>query len=306
MRLSRSMIEIFAGVIRGKDTIESLSKAMNKSANRITEIIQELENESFVVKKRAYKIKGSRIIIEPANTTHAIKLKELIFQYPTIKFEDILSDSKLLFLTAISEDWANTKTAASLSRVSRYMVDKYRPALKNKGIIMQKSKLYKINEKAWPTLREFLISYKNYSNIKGLIKWKYQEELLFEVDNKELINGSITGFAKYHDYGIKVNFISVLCKIPEKKLSKEEIFVHSLFEVNDPRTLALALTFYLRNKLNYKKLLPIAMKYGKYTMLESMASLLKSKENKIRINGLPEFNRTEFRRIAKIYRVKNV
>jgi len=303
MRLSRPMIEIFARIAHGNKAIESLARAQNKSVNWISEIVQELEKEGFVIKNKSFKIKGSRISIELSNTNHAIKLKELIFEYPTIKFEDILSDSKLLFLASLSEDWIDIKALINLSQISKYMIDRYRPMMKNRGIIIQRKRLYKINENAWPLLKEFLIAYKNYSLITGVVKWKYQNEIIFEVDRKDLVNGSITGFAKYN---IKINFISVLCRVPDKKLSKEEIFVHSLFEVHDPRTLYLALTFYLKNKLNYKKVLPIAMKYGKYTIFNSMISLLKSKEDKIKIEKLPEFERTDFRRIASMYGVKNV
>jgi len=155
-------------------------------------------------------------------------------------------------------------------------------------------------------LKEFLIAYRNYSHINGVVKWKYNEETIFELDNEKLIENNATGFYTYQNYGVKVGVISALCTLPKRKISKEEVFVHSLFEVNDPRTLYLAFTFYLKNKLNYKKVLPTAMKYGKYTMFENMASLLKSKNNKVKLETLPEFERNEFRRIASLYGVKNV
>jgi len=303
MRLSKQMIEVFARMAHGNNTIESLAKIQNKSVNWMSEVLQELQKEGFVIKNKSFKSKGSRITVKISNTAHATKLKELIFKYPTIKFEDILSDSKLLFLACLSEDWMDMKTITSLSQISAYMIDRYRPMMKNRGIIIQKKRLYKINETAWPLLKEFLIAYRDYSFINGVVKWKYQNETLFEVDRDNLVSGTVTGFAKYN---MKISVISVLCTFPKRKLSKEEIFVHSLFEVNDPRTLHLALTFYLKNKLNYKRVLPIAMKYGKYTMFKNIIRILRSKEDKIKLEKLPEFERTDFRRIAKMYGVKNV
>ena len=300
------MIKVFTHVVHGKNTRESLAEALHKSLNWITEIIQDLEKEGFIRKKQNFQIKGSRLLIEVANTYHALKLKELLFQYLRMPFEDLLADSKLLFLAAISEDWTNTKVATQLSGISKYIVDKYRPQFKNRGVIMQKGNLYKINERAWPLLKEFIIAYKNYATIKGNIKWKYQDEILFEVDNEELIQGSLTGFAKYKNYGVLVRVISALCKLPASKISKEEIFIHSLFEIDDPRTLHLALTFYLKNKLKYKKILPLVMKYGKYTMFENFIKLLKTKEDKVRLESLPTFDRRDFKRIAHMYGVKNV
>lgn len=306
MKLNRAMIITFREVIHGKNSMKKLAATLNKSNNRISGIIRDLEKEGFIIKRFNYTMNRSRKIIEVANTQHALKIKELIFQYPTIKFENILSDSKLLFLAALSEDWITIEIASELSKISKYMIDRYKPMLKNRGIIIKKNNLYKINEKSWPTLKEFLIAYKNYFIINGNLKWKYQNEILFEVDSEDLIQGTITGFARYKDYNLKVNVISVLCKLPQAKLSKEEIFAHSLFEVNDSRTLHLALTFYLKNKLIYKKILQISMRYGKYTMFENMIKILKSKAEKIQLELLPIFDRNDFKRIASIYGVKNV
>ena len=126
------------------------------------------------------------------------------------------------------------------------------------------------------------------------------------MNDEQLIQGSITGLHAYRNYGVLVRTISALCFLPEKKLSKEEIFVHSLFEVDDPRTLHLALTFYLKNKLTYKKVLSLTMRYGKYTMFENFVKLLKTKEDKIKLEALPAFDRKDFKRIANMYGVKNV
>jgi hypothetical protein len=305
MKLTKPMIKIFARIAKGVRTIEGLKEAEHKSGNWITEVLQELEKEGFIIKKRNYSLRGSRIAIEIANTSHAQKFKETLFQYPTIRFEEILADSRLLFLAALSEDWINTKTAAKLSRVSRYIIDRNRPKLKNRGVIIKKNGLYKINERAWPLLKDFLIAYKNYSTIQGYVKWKFNDEIIFEVDSEKLVQGSITGFARYCEYGVKINTIHILCKLPESKLSKEEIFVHSLFEINDPRTLYLSLVFYLKNKLDKKKINPIAMKYSRYTMFNNFLKILKSDKN-ISIEGLPNFERKDFNRVAGLYGVKNV
>ena len=306
MRLSKQMIEIFPKIAAGNNTIEGLAKSQNKSVNWITEVVQELENEGFVIKRRSYKIRGSRIVIELASTNHALKLKELIFQYQTIEFKEILSNSKVLFLAALSEDWTNMKIATELSNISKYAVERYRPMMKNRGIITERNNLYKINEKAWPVLRDFLIAYKNYSTILGQVKWKYNEESLFQVNSEKLIQDNTTGFYEYKNYGVSIGVISALCIQPKKKLSIEEIFIHSLFEIDDPRTLHLALTFYLKNNLSYEKVIPIAMKYGKYSMFENFVKLLKTKEEKIKFDYLPTYDRKDFIRIANMYGVKNV
>ena len=120
------MIQAFTNIVKGIDTMEKLALAIHKSPNRTVEIVKDLENEGFVIKRINYSIKGSRKIIEIANTAHAIKLKELFFAYLGISFNDILVDSQLLFLAAVSEDWMTTSIASDLMGVSKYMIDRYR------------------------------------------------------------------------------------------------------------------------------------------------------------------------------------
>jgi hypothetical protein len=303
MKLSGSMIKVFAKIANGIRTIDGLKIEEHKSANWITEVLVDLEKEGLIIKKRDYPARGSRISVDVANTSHALKLKELIFNYPTINFEDILADSRVLFLAAASEDWIDTEEAAKLARISKYAIDRYRPVLKNRGIIVKKEGLYKINEKAWPLLKDFLVAYKNYPAANGIVRWKYNDEVIFE-SKKKLPGCAITGFTRYEEYGMKINTLSVLCRSPDEKLSKEEIFVHSLFEVSDPRTLHLAIVFYSKNKLDHNKTMATAMKYGKYTMFENITAIFKSKEEKIKIENMPAFERKDFRRIAGMYGVR--
>ncbi|MEK6933644.1 MAG: hypothetical protein AABW75_02090 [Nanoarchaeota archaeon] len=306
MKLTRSMIKAFAYVVQGENTLTKLANALHKSIYWTDIVLNSLEKEGFIAKKKDYTMRGNRLVIEVAQTQHALKLKEVLFTYSGISFEDILANSRLLFLASISEDWMTVKTAIELSGISKHIIDKFRPQLKNRGIIVKKKDVYTINEKAWPLLKEFLIVYKNYSMIEGHIRWKYNEEMLFEVNNERLIQNNATGLYAYKNYGVKVSVVSALCFLPKKKLSKEEVFVHSLFEIKDPRTLHLALTFYIKNKLAYKKVALLAMKYGKYSMFGNFIKLLKTKEERVKFTNLPKFELSDFTRIANIYGVKNV
>lgn len=306
MRLSKPMIQIFTNVARGVNTIEELAQSQNKSLNWISEVLQELTVEGFITKQANYFVKRSRKIIEIAGTIHAQKLKEIILHYNTILFEDILADSKILFLTAISQDWITLDIASQLSDVSIYTIQRYTRALQNRGIIIKKNSLYTINEKAWPGLKEFLTAYRNYMTINGVIKWKYQHEIIMQVSSEQKIDGSITGLANYDSFGVQVLTIKSLYVLPKREISKEETFIHSLYEVEDPRTLHLALTFFIKNKLSLKKLIPLAMKYGVYSKVKEIEQLLKTKEDIVRMDSLPVFERKDFIRIAAMYGVKHV
>jgi len=296
MDLSKPMITVFRSIIHGNHTIDSLK--LNKSFSWTASVISDLEKEGFITKKPNFSIKASRKAIEISGNNYTLKLRDLIIKYPTIKFEQILADSKLKFLATL-EDWITLKEASKLSKVSTHMILRYKKKLENRGIIEKKGKLYRLNKKSWPLLNEFIIEYKNHSTLNGYIKWKYEDEIIFEVDQKKLIKGEITGLSKFKDYGINVRTISALCVLPERKLTKEEIFIHSLFESDDYRNISLILTFYLKNKLKEKRVLPIAMKYGKYSQFNNLINFLKGET-------IPMFDREDFIRIAKMYGVKNV
>ncbi len=300
------MINVFGEIVHGANMRELLATRLKKSLNWISEILNQLVSEGFVIKKQCYTLDGSRIRIELSGIQYSIRLKELIIEYQAIKLEDILANVKILYLAALSEDWISMQEACKLCKISRHTVSKINKGLMNRGIIIRKNKLYTINNKMWLLLRQFLLEYKNYGNYPGHIKWRFQNEVIFKVTKENNIQGNITGFYRYKDYGIMVGVISALCTLPKRQLNKEEIFVHSLFEVDDPRTLHLAMAFYLKNKLKYFKVLPIAMKYGKYTAFTNMIKLFGAKDKKIKLDQLPMFDSDDFIRILDLYEVKNV
>jgi hypothetical protein len=307
MRLSTPMIIAFKHIIHEVNTLEKLARALQKSPNRTAEIVIDLETEGFVIKKKSFQTKDSRIVIEIAATAYSLRLRDLMIEYQSIKFEETFANSKLLFLAALSEDWMTLKAAAELSGVSYHMISRYKRKLQNRGILVKNKSLYKVNKKAWSLLHAFLLAYKNHACINGYVHWRFQEEVLFSVDREELAKGTLTGLYEYQNGGVWVGVISALCYFPAKKcLTTEEIFVHSLFEVDDPRTLHLAMTYYLKNNLQEKKVGPLAMRYGKYTMFRDFLTLFTTKEKYVKLDGLPTFDKKDFKRIAHMYEVKNV
>tara|TARA_Y100000310_G_scaffold300114_1_gene335522 strand:- start:1224 stop:2117 length:894 start_codon:yes stop_codon:yes gene_type:complete len=289
------MVQAFKHIIHGSSTLDNLAANLNKSHNRTSEIVAELTKEGFVDRQR----QGRAVSFHVGATEHARKLKNLMIARQTIAFEDIITDSKLLFLAAIAQDWMMLRAAAKLVGVNQRMIYNYKQKFLHRGIITCKKNLYTVQQ--WPLLREFLLAYRKYNTINGHVHWQFQNEVLFSVDREELIQGTPTGLYKYEDYGVKMGVILALCVFPKRKVAKEEIFVHSLFEVNDPRTLHVALTFYLKNKLKEKKVMPLAMKYGKYTMFTQFLKVLATDEKKLKLGELPMFERSDFKRIAKMY-----
>ena len=79
-----------------------------------------------------------------------------------------------------------------------------------------------------------------------------------------------------------------------------------MLEIEDSRTLYLCLAFFLKNKLPREKARQKAMFYDVHSTFRDFETVLDSKEEAIKTEHLPQFDRNEFRRIARMHCVKNV
>lgn len=306
MKLSKPMLQAFKLVIHDYNTIAQLSRKLHKSKNWTSEVVSELEEEGFIAKESSFSLNKSRKKILVSNSPYALKLRDLMIEYKTIDFSQILSGAKLKLLVALCFDWKTLKSACSLAEISLIAARTASRELVNRGILSKQQGMQKVNSKAWPLLFDFLKEYRNFSRLNGSVKWKYNNEIIFEIDEPKLKKGVYTGFSRYADYEIKIHTIKALCYFPEKKLSKEDIFIHSLLEIDDSKTLYLCLVFFLKNKLLREKARQKAMFYDMHSAFSDFEKLLDSKEEVIKTEHFPQFDRKEFRRIAKMYGVKNV
>ena len=307
MNLTKPMVRVFKIVCHESDTLQSIAKATEKSVSWTSEILNQLIDAQFVTAELASSSPGSRKIFMVANTAYAAKLKQLMYIKPYIDFSEIVTGSRLKVLSTILYDWKDYETISKMVNASTHAVRQTVPQLKSRGFISKKGRLLKFNNVAWHHLLEFLKELRNFSGLNGFLLWKYNKESIFIVDNKSLTKGTLTGFNKYVDYGMKVVTVTGCCYIPEKKISKEEVFVHSLLQVDDPRLLHLALAFYLKHGLNTKKVEKLAMYFDCYSRLQELKILPSLKEDYKKLESFQTtFDRKDFHRIAHMYGVKNV
>ena len=137
--------------------------------------------------------------------------------------------------------------------------------------------------------------------------WKFGSEQVFEVRNKEQIEGTLTGFSAYRNYGVNVITIKYCCLLPSQKPSKTDIFLHSLMQIrDDTRLLNLAITFFKKNKLSTAVLMKKSVKYDLESKLTGFIKIINSKEEKIEVDGLPSTTRKEIKEMLKLYNVKKI
>lgn len=311
MNLTKPMVRVFNIVCHENDTLQSIAKEAGKSLSWTSEVLHQLIEEQLITARFRHHFPEdfpkSKKIFQVANTSYADKLRQLMFIKPYIDFTEIIAGIKLKVLMAILFDWKDYKTISKMVKTSAHAVRQTVPKLKNRGIITKKGRLLKFNEISWSHLFEFLKELRNFSSLNGFLLWKYDKETVYAVDDKRLAKGVLTGFNRYSDYGVRVVTVTGCCYLPEKKLTKEEIFVHSLLQVDEPRLLHLALTFCIKHKLNTKRVKQLAMYYDCYSKYEELKTLPLLREDYKKLESFQiTFDRKDFRRIASMYGVKNV
>lgn len=120
---------------------------------------------------------------------------------------------------------------------------------------------------------------------------------------------------RYKDFGVDVNTVAYMCYAGHEKISAKHAFIHSLYEVDDARSVALVMTFYAKNKLYMSKSLKtihkLAEKYDKSNEvkeIERMFMLFRQGkiENRIENRLLPTIDLEGIKRQFALYGVKNV
>jgi hypothetical protein len=142
------------------------------------------------------------------------------------------------------------------------------------------------------------------------VLWKFRKETLLKSNNSSEEGKTPTGFFRYSDYGIEVATPSLLLWIGRNKISIEEIFVHSLFEVKDQRTLALATAFYIKKKLytqgRNRKVFELAEEFDQLRLLQEIitAHAILKKEQTINVTTSSLIDVKEIQRVLQPYEVK--
>ena len=189
-----------------------------------------------------------------------------------------------------------------------------RPRIKflaSNGLIMKKGRRYAISSKQEKVIA-FLQSLRNFSKKNGIVLWKFGNDALLKTNKASDVKGMLTGFNKYADFGVEINTISFLYHANMRKLSVEDVFIHSLFEVNDQRTFAFAVTLYAKQKLHLKrkkeKIIELAEKFDKLEEVNRIINVYDAIKNK-KIKESAAFSLVdmkEIKRLFDLYKVQNV
>jgi len=294
--LTRSSWMVLRAIGSQSQTISQIAKTYGKSLSWTSEIIHNLRNEGFVSIERH----GNTHYVSSEITEHARAAQALIIEVPGLDYEKFLVGERLRVLGSIVREAKNVGEIAFALQMREKMVRFYLHELRNRALVMRENGYYRIS-KYRLTLVKFVEAYRNYTSVRGRLLWKLDNEILFQT--YEVVDATPTGFTAYPDLGIMMYGINYTFFLQKRKLSVDEVAVHSLIELSDPRDLALVISFFLKHRLTYKRLELLATRYDCRERLRDLFIVMKSQDRRIVTERLPAITRNELNETLKMYGV---
>ena len=256
MKISKPEILLLEKMAKGNKTVKELAEALRKSEKQIYVTARKLAEKGFI-----RRLNG---ILEPERTVYIALLLQMMTKMPNLA--PILSDSGIQILTATLKPVTIQEIIdeTGLKRIAVY--DKIWEA-KRRSMVKKRGSTYELNERIWPEMKEFLEELKRYEAtidkripVSSIIYKKNDDEIVFS--SREELDASKTAFSAYEEYGIKLLTATEYYYMPKRKLTKQDVLVHSLnvFEKDkDIRTLILVGLFYAKFKEEFRIKDPVLM-----------------------------------------------
>ncbi len=251
MRFSKTELRVVWQVALGKRNASEIALALNKDQSQIYRILKSLENKGFAV------LENGKVI--PSENIHVNILLQELSRQPNIV--DNLSGCGINLFTAILEPKTVPQIIKETGLKRSTVFYKLKEATRNSFITMFKKK-YILNNKIWPKMKEFFAELKKYEETAdkrvppgAVIYYKNESEIVFST--KVECNAALTGFSAYELFGIKLLPVDYTYYLPKRTLTKQEVFLHSLYRAEkegDARDFVFIALFYLKHKNKLKNI----------------------------------------------------
>ena len=287
MRFSRTELEILDQIAQGNMRISGIAAAMKKSKPQIYRSGKKLIEKNIII--------ISRSNYEVTRSAPASLLVQLLREFSSAI--EPLSDSGIEVLKTLFEP-RSIREIMQQSGIGRTQVFKKISQARAISLVRKRDKKYSLNEKLWTKAIDFLKELTKYedtvdSRVPGssVIYYKNDKEILFS--SMEEINAALTAFSAYEEYGIKILSNYNYYYLPQRKLSKKDVFQHSLYiaaKDNNVQHIILVAIFYAKYK---KELSGI-----KHIIRENLDKIFEGE----RIPGYPSL--AEIKDRAEVYDIK--
>jgi len=273
--MKRLDIDILNSLWKKASSVSELSKMIGFSIPYVSERISTLEGRGFLSKKR----EGKRVIVS-LNPPFSIHLRKLMDRFNLEMLFSGKKDTLLLHLLKPNR----VEELEKETDLSQAQIYKDLSGLKQIGAVRKIEGEYSINPEIKELVRmvEFLREEELYRGVEDgvIVLWRRDNEILKKTPKGLKVSGVKTAFSRFSESGVEYFPINEYFYQPKKKLSLEEIFVHSLVAVETKTQLAMCAVFFLKNKgvMDIKGLRELSRKFRVLDLYQNMLSYLETKK----------------------------
>ena len=224
MNLSKLELNVLEQIGKGMSDIPTVAHNLKRHKSRIYRVRQNLIAQEL--------LDTSSTALTPKKTTHVTLLLQLLANHPNLT--QILSDSGVQIYTLLLAPATIHDLCRETGFKKSVIYKKINQGLTISAIVRTEHHTYTINEQLWNDLRECLQEIKKFEETtdprvptNSTIYYKNPREIVFS--NRADMDATPTGFSAYEQYNLKLLLPTHYYYLPNKALSKKEVFLHSLY-----------------------------------------------------------------------------
>ena len=273
--MKRLDIDILNSLGKKEGSVSELSERTGFCVSYVSERINALKGRGFLFKKR----EGKKVIVS-LNPSFSIHLRRLTDRFDLGMLFSGKKDALLLHLLKPGSVGELEKETG----LSQAQIYKDLRGLKQIGAVKEIEGRYSIHPEMDELVRmvEFLRDEELYRGVEEgvIVLWRKGDEILKKAPKGFKVDGVKTAFSRFSGSGVEYLPVNEYLYQPIKKLSLEEIFVHSLVTAETKTQLGMCVVFFLKNKggLDIKKLKDFGRKFSVLDLYLDMISYLETGE----------------------------
>ena len=286
LMFTRTQLLVFYEICQGNNRLSKILENIKMNKTHISEMIGTLIREKLITKDKQK--------LSVSEYPFALKLRKLLVNKNLI---EILPYSGIKILTTALDKKTITEIVKETG-LKEITIKQFIKKAQGRSIFIKENKEYIVNYSVWPDLIDFLKEYKSFQGnydyrvpVGSTIYYKNEKEIVFSI--KQNIDATLTSFSAFKDYNLLIYTLENFYYLPKKKLTKQEILLHTLAivektkEFRDRMYLAL---FYYKYKDEFKDI--------KHEILDNLNRIF----NGEKIEKYPPLK--EIKEKAKVYDIK--
>lgn len=293
--MKRIDITIIGSLGKKAVTVSGLSERIGFSVSYVSERVNALETKGFLSKKR----EGRRVRVSLRDSI-SIHLRKLMDKF---NLEMLFSGRKDILLLCLLKPHSVGELEKE-TNLSQAQIYKDLRELKQISAVREIGGKYSINPEINELVRmiEFLRDEQLYNGVEesAIVLWRRGDEILKRAPKGLEIDGARTAFSRFSSNGIEYFPVDEYFYQPKKKLSLEEILVHSLVAAETKTQLVMCAIFFLKNKeaMNVKKIKELGRKFRVFDLYLDILSYLETRKSE----RFPPWN--EFMEKTRLYGIQ--